>query len=105
MLFNGNDIEVRDHRGLLIEQGDIITASFGSSSNVNIRLGKVLEYIERQQQYSAPNCYLEVEWLYGTSWLPDGKSTKIKVYTYHSGNTRNVKNPWHYNKFFKVGLL
>lgn len=97
----GKQVDVRDTRGTLVIAGDLIAAAFTSGNTPYLRIGRVLSYLEKLD-YSKIASKLEVEWLFGSGYIPD-KPTKIQCYT--EANHSDVRdNPWIWNNFVRVEL-
>jgi hypothetical protein len=103
---DGRDVEVRDKRGVVLKEGDLIAVGMRVSNYGTIRIGTILEYLERPQQYGGTNCYIKVDWrVMDKIWDPK-KPTNLTVITETNVNEHNRKRGtwWQAHEFIKVTL-
>jgi hypothetical protein len=103
---DGRDVEVRDKRGVVLTEGDLIAVGMRNGNYGTIRIGTVIEYLERPQHYGGTNCYIKVDWqVMDKTWDPK-KPTNLSVTT--ETNVPNYRRErdawWQGHEFIKVQL-
>lgn len=104
MLLKGQQVDVRDARGILVQEGDTIIAGFSHGSSAEVRYGRLLRYLEFPQNYRT-NCYVEVEWLFSTWNTYKPKTSRLSVTTLSNVHpNRRDGEYWVSHSFTKAAL-